>query len=232
MRLRRAAVAVLMTSMALTVAGLALASPQFSATFDLTYLSRHPGAPSGQIPFMTWTDPDAPAEVPKVIKRIELTFHRGTQFDTSALARCRASDETIKSKGASACPTASELGTGHTTGVSRTGDEFVTDVTLFNGRGEIIVLVTVGGTPITEFRDQVNGRKITIEPALPPGVALKRLKLRIGPHSKGHGARQKTYMRNPPSCPHSGKWTTVAKFTYLDGSTESLRSGSPCKRKG
>jgi len=92
--------------------------------------------------------------------------------------------------------------------------------------------VTVGGTPITEFRDQVKGRKITIEPSLPEGVALKRLKLRIGPHSKGHGARQRTYMRNPPSCPRSGKWTTVAKFIYLDGSAETLRSGSPCKRKG
>jgi hypothetical protein len=217
--------------MALTVAGLALASPQFSATFELTYLSRHPGGPSGQIPLMTWSDPGAPAEVPKVIKRIELTFHPGTQFDTSALARCRASDEKIRSKGASACPAASQLGTGHTTGVT-SGGEFLTDVTLFNARGEIIVLVTVGGTPITEFRDQVKGRKITIEPSLPEGVALKRLKLRIGPHSKGHGARQRTYMRNPPSCPRSGKWTTVAKFIYLDGSAETLRSGSPCKRKG
>jgi hypothetical protein len=230
MRLRRAAVAVLMASMALTVAGLALASPQFSSTFELTYLSRHPGAPSGQIPLMTWTDPGAPAEVPKVIKRIELLFHPGTRFDTSALTRCRASDEQIKSKGASACPTASELGTGHTTGVTSSG-EFVTDVTLFNGRGEIIVLVTVQGTPITEFRDKVKGRKITIEPALPAGVALKRLKLRIGPHSKGHGNRQKTYMRNPPSCPRSGKWTTIAKFIYTDGSTQTLHSGSPCKRE-
>ncbi|MEA2420164.1 MAG: hypothetical protein QOE60_2370 [Thermoleophilaceae bacterium] len=231
MRLRRTAFALLATGTALAATGGALASPQFSATFDLTYLSRQPGAPSGQIPSITWSDPGAPAEVPKVIKRIELTFHRGTQFDTSALARCRASDDKIKSKGASACPDASQLGRGHTTGASSSGDEFVTDVTLFNGRGEIIVLVTVGGTPITEFRDHVSGRRITIEPALPAGVSLKRLKLRIGPHSTGHGARQRTYMRNPPSCPKSGKWTTVAKLTYANGSTQTLRSGSPCKRK-
>jgi hypothetical protein len=220
------------TALALVAAGAALASPQFSATFDLTYLSRTPGAPSGQVPLMTWTDPGAPAEVPKTIKRIELTFHKGTSFDTSALARCHASDVVIKSKGPSACPAASRLGTGHTTGVFSDGSEFVTDVVLFNARGEIIVLVSLNGTLVTEFRDRVKGRTIEIEPVLPSGVSLKRLKLRIGPHSKGHGAKRKTYMRNPPSCPASRKWTTVAKFKYVDGSSQTIRGSSPCKRKG
>lgn len=220
----------LAAGIALAVAGVAVASSQFSATFQLTYLSRHPGAPTGQVPLMTWSDPGAAAEVPKIIKRIELVFHPGTRFDTSALARCRASDEQIKAKGASACPAASKLGTGHTTGAFSNGDEFVTDVTLFNARGEIIVLVALQGTLVTEFRDSVKGRTISIEPVLPPGVALKRLKLRIGPHSKGSGAKQRTYMRNPPSCPKSRKWTTVAKLTYVDGSTQTLRNSSPCRR--
>jgi hypothetical protein len=225
------AVALLAASIVLTTAGLALASPRFSATFELTYLSREPGAPSGQAPLMTWSDPGAAAEVPKTIKRIDLRFHKGTVLDTSALARCRASDEQIKSKGASACPAASKLGSGHTTGVFSNGDEFVTDVTLFNGRGEIIVLVFLQGTLITEFRDDVRGRTIAIEPVLPPGVSLKRLKLRIEPHSTGRGARQRTYMRNPPSCPKSRKWITAAKFTYLDGSSQTLRASSPCRRQ-
>ena len=216
------------TAIALLTAGVALASPQFSATFDLTYLSRTPGAASGQVPLMTWTDPGAPAEVPKTIKRIELTFHKGTRFDTSALARCHASDKKILSTGGTACPKASRLGTGHTTGVFSNGSEFVTDVTLFNARGEIIVVVLLNGTPVTEFRDGVKGRTITIEPVLPAGVSLKRLKLRIGRHSKG----PRTYMRNPPSCPPSRKWTTVAKFTYVDGSSQTIRGSSPCKHKG
>ena len=104
-------------------------------------------------------------------------------------------------------------------------------MTLFNARDEIIVLVFLQGTLITEFRDHVEGRRITIEPALPPGVALKRLKLRIGPHSKGRGDKRRTYMRNPASCPANRKWTTVARFTYLDGSGQTLRSRSPCKRE-
>jgi hypothetical protein len=216
----------LATGIALTLASLALASPQFSATFELTYLSPHPGAPSGQVPLMTWSDPGAPNEVPKTIKRIELTFHRGTRFDTSALARCRATDAELKSKGVAACPKASKLGAGHTVGVFSSGTEFTTDVTLFNARGQIIVLVFLQGALVTEFRDRVEGRTITIEPVLPSGVSLERLKLRIGPHSRG----RRTYMRNPPSCPRSGKWTTMAKFTYVDGSAQTLRSRSPCRR--
>lgn len=204
----------------------ALASPQFSSSFDLTYLSQVPGAPSGQVPLMTWTDPGAPNAVPKIIKRIKLTFHKGTTFDTRALGRCHASDARILSTGGSACPKASRLGSGHTTGVFSNGSEFVTDVKLFNARGEIIVVVTLNGTPVTEFRDEVSGRTITIEPVLPAGVALKRLKLRIGRHSKDG----RTYMRNPSSCPRSGKWTTVAKFTYADGSRETRKDTSPCRR--
>jgi hypothetical protein len=226
--LRRTACAALAASIALTA--VALASSSFSATFRLTYLSQKPGTPTGQAPLMTWTDPGAPAEVPKTIKRIDLRFHPGTRFDTSALARCRASDEQIKAKGPSACPAASKLGTGHTTGVFASGAEFVTDVTLFNARGEIIVLVALQGTLVTEFRDSVKGRTIEIEPVLPPGVSLKRLSLRIPPHSKGKGSEQRTYMRAPPTCPTSRRWTTVARFTYVDGSTETLRSRSPCRR--
>jgi hypothetical protein len=227
---QRTAIALLAASIAAIAAGMALASSRFSATFHMTYLSREPGAPTGQVPLMTWTDPGAPAEVPKTIERIDLRFHPGTRFDTSALVRCRAPDDEIKSKGASACPDDSRLGTGHTKAVFSSGAGFTTDVTLFNARGQIIVLVTLAGTPVTEFRDRVKGRTITIKPALPPGVSLKRLRLRIDRHSKGSGAEQRTYMRNPESCPPSRKWTTVARFTYVDGSAQTLRSSSPCRR--
>jgi hypothetical protein len=228
--LRRIALASLAAGIVPAAAGLALASSQFSATFRMTYLGREPGAPAGQVPLMTWSDPGAPNEVPKAIKRIDLKYHPGTRFDTSALPRCRASDAEIKSKGVSACPKASKLGLGHTKAVFPSGSGFTTDVTLFNARGQIIVLVTLQGNFLTEFRDRVKGRTITVEPELPPGVSLTRLKLRFDRHSKGRGAKQRTYMRAPPSCPASRKWITVARFTYVDGSTEAFRSSTPCRR--
>jgi hypothetical protein len=216
---------------ALVAAGVALASPQFTATFRMTYLTQKPGAPAGQVPLMTWSDPGAPNGVPKVIKRITMKFHPGTRFDTSALARCRASDAEVLSKGTSACPAGSRLGTGHTNAALAAGTRFTTDVTLFNARGQIIVLVTVGGTPVTEFRDRVKARTITIEPVLPAGVSLERLKLTIGRHSKGSGAKRRTYMRTPPTCPRSRRWTTAARFTYADGSSQTFRSHTRCKRQ-
>jgi hypothetical protein len=214
---------------ALALAGAAFASPKFSATFHMAYLTEKPGAPTGQAPLMTWSDPGAANDVPKAIKRIDMTFHRGTSFDTSALTRCRASDDEIKLKGGSACPASSRLGSGHTNALFPSGSGFTTDVTLYNARGEIIVVVTLQGNVITEFRDLVKGRTISVRPVLPGGVSLTRLSLRIGRHSKGHGAKQRTYMRAPASCPKSRKWITRARFIYLDGSTETFRSSTRCK---
>jgi hypothetical protein len=207
---------------ALLTGALAFATPQFSSTFDMTYLSRVPGAASGQVPEMTWSDPGAPNGVPKVIKRIVMTFAKGTRFNTGALPRCHATDAELKADGPKACAKATKLGAGHTTGAFSSGDTFVTDVTLFNARGQIVVVVQLAGTVVTEFRDEVRGRKVVIEPVLPPGVALKHLKLRIPRHG--------SYQRNPPSCPKSGKWTTVAHFTYTDGSKETHRDETPCRR--
>jgi hypothetical protein len=206
----------------LIAGALALASPQFSSTFDMTYLSRVPGAASGQVPVMSWSDPGAPNGVPKVVKRIVMTFAKGTRFDTGALPRCHASDARLKSDGPEACPKASRLGAGHTTGAFSSGDTFVTDVTLFNARDEIVVVVQLNGLVVTEFRDRVSGRKVTIEPVLPQGVALEHLKLRVPRHG--------SYQRNPPRCPKSGRWTTVARYTYTDGSHETHRDGTPCRR--
>src|ERR1700712_3689217 len=97
--MRRTAFILLACGIVLALASAALASPKFSASFRMTYLTERPGAPTGQAPLMTWSDPGAPKDVPKPIKRIDMTFHPGTSFDTSALTRCQASDDEIKLKG-------------------------------------------------------------------------------------------------------------------------------------
>ena len=61
--LRRLAFALLAALAPLAAAGVAPASPRFSSTFQMTYLYREPGAPTGQVPLMTWSDPGAPNEV-------------------------------------------------------------------------------------------------------------------------------------------------------------------------
>lgn len=210
----------------------AIASSRFRATFKTTYLSRHPGASTGLRTGITWSDPGAPRAVPKVVREIRLRFHPGTRIDTSALPRCRASDEAIKSKGASACPPQSEVGSGSTIGILGSGAEFTTKVTLFNAKRQIIVLVTLNGALATEFRDRVGAKTIIVRPVLPPGVSLGRLALRMGAFSSGSGAARKVYLRTPPTCPASGHWTIVGQLKYADGSSQTLERRSPCRRHG
>jgi hypothetical protein len=60
-------------------------------------------------------------------------------------------------------------------------------------------------------------------------VSLKRLAIRIDPHATVAGAIETPYLRTPPACPASGRWITGAVFTYADGSSQSLASGSACE---
>ena len=208
----------------------ALASPQFKATFGTTFLSRHPGASSGLRTRVTWSDPGAPHGVPKVIEEIKLRFPPGTRLDTSALPRCSASDEAIRSTKGAACSRKTRLGSGATIGVSASGTEFTTKVTVFNAKRQIIVIATLNGVLVTEFRDLVRKRTIVVRPALPPGVSLKRLALRMGAFSMGRGAARRVYMRTPPTCPPSRRWTIVGSFKYADGTAQTLERASPCSR--
>jgi hypothetical protein len=209
----------------------ALASAQFKSTFALSYLSAHPGASTGLTTLMTWSDPAAPGGAPKAIKQITLRFEHGTVFDTSGLPECRASDQAIKAMGASACPANSKLGSGSTIGATAGGARFATVVTLFNATRQIIVLVTLKGAPITEFRDQVQRSAIIVRPVLPAGVSLERLALRIGPHSSGLGIARRIYMRTPRSCPNSRRWKLIGTFSYADNSSQTHTSTTPCLPK-
>jgi hypothetical protein len=226
---RKTTVALLAACIAGIAAHPAGASPRFRASFRLTYLSRHTGVSTGLTTVMTWSDPGAPLGVPKVIKRIRLRFQPGTRFDTTALPTCRASDPAIRARGAAACPPTSRLGSGSTVAVSSSGAQFTTQVTLFNAARQIIVVVTLNGAVVTEFRDQVQTDLITVNPALPPGISLKRLSLRIDPHATGRGTARRVYMRTPPTCPASRHWTVMGEFTYMDRSRQDLTSTTPCQ---
>jgi hypothetical protein len=228
--LRKTAVLLLAACVLGVAAYAAHASPRFKASLKLTYLTTRPGVSTGFTTLMTWTDPGAPAGVPKVIKRITLRFPPGTNFDTSALVTCTASDQTIKARGASACPPKSKLGSGSTIGVLTSGAQITTTVTLFNARHQIIVVVTVNGALVTEFRDEVQRNTIVVKPVLPAGVSLKRLALRVDPHSTGRGVARKVYMRTPQTCPTSRHWSIGGTFLYADQASQNLTATTRCRR--
>jgi hypothetical protein len=216
-------------AVALACTGAALASPQFEATLQFTYSSQTPGSPSGIDSLATWSDPGEPAGKPKEIQRIRVVFHPGTRLDTSALPRCRASNVTVQRLALAACPRSTLLGTVHGKGVISTGAIFDPVATLFNGKREIIVVVMLGNRLLTNFRDDVRTRSITIKAKIPRGIALTSFRPHIPAHFRKRGGRRRAYMRTPPTCPPTGLWTTGVTFTYRDGSTQTLSATTPCR---
>jgi hypothetical protein len=219
---------VLFTS-ALSLSAAALASPQFAATFEFTYSSQSPNSPSGIDGFSTWSDPGEPGGKPKEIIRIKIVFHPGTRLDTSALPVCRASDEKVQRLGVRACPASTKLGTVSSEGVISVGQRFNPRATLFNAKKEIIVVVRLDGRTLTNFRDDVRRRSITINLKILPGISLTSFRASVPSHFNRRGRVKKAYMRTPRECPASGSWTTQGIFTYRDGSTQTLAAQTPCR---
>jgi hypothetical protein len=208
------------------------ASPQFAVTFQMTYTAKAPRSSSGLHTLVTWADPGEQFGKPKAVKNFRFMFHSGTRFDTRALRRCRASDAAVLRRGLRACPRATKLGSGSTEAIAGAGIPVQTVVTLFNARRQIIVLVQVAGRTLTEFRDEVKGRTLVVNAAIPAGIALTKLDITIPAHARRHGKRRRSYMKTPPSCPAAGSWTTEATFNYVDGSTQTLVSATPCGKSG
>jgi hypothetical protein len=211
----------------------ASASPQFSSTFALTFASQTAGAPSGLDVHAAWGDPGGMNGVPKAVTKMEFVGNPGTRFDTSALPRCRASDEDIANLSVRACPRASQVGTVKGEGLIVTGSPFNTVATLFNGPRQIIVIVRLvdDGRLITYFRDDVRRSSVVVNLKIPGGVALTKFDAHLPRHVRKVHGKRRAYMRTPSTCPPSGVWTTTAIFTYRDGSTEQRTATTPCKAK-
>jgi hypothetical protein len=229
-RMRAAAVALPFGAVAMTVTAMAIASPQFAATFEMTHSPSKPGSSAGIDTRMTWSDPGEPGGKPKRVTRIALIFNRGTKIDTSAVTPCRASNAAVLRQGVDACPRSSRIGSATSKLTTGSGPPAETQINFFNARKQIIVLVRTSGRTLAVYRDDIRGTRVTVNLALPSSLALLELHAQIKPHSRGHGKRRKIYFRNPSTCPQSGEWTTNVIFTYADGSTEQLRDGTPCRR--
>src|SRR6476659_8640888 len=113
-------------------AAIAVASPQFSSTFEMTYVSQKPGAQGGIDTLMTWSDPGEPGAKPKRVTEIQFSFHPGTKIDTRAVRQCVASDEKVHIEGRRACPRNTRIGFARSEVKTTTTPVDKTRVTFFN----------------------------------------------------------------------------------------------------
>ena len=220
----------LAVALACGAAAVALASPQFASTLVFTYSSKVPGSPSGLDSLATFSDPGEPSGKPKELVKINVRFHPGTRIDTAALPRCRASDTDVQRLALRACPASTRVGIVHAVGVISTGVRFNPVGHLFNARRAIIVVVTVDGRFITNFRDDVTRDTLTVNSRIPAGVSFIRFKPHIPRHFLKRAGKRRAYMRTPPSCPATGAWTTSVVFFFRDGSTQEHSAPTPCRR--
>jgi hypothetical protein len=218
-------------ALALITAGGVVASPQFAATFEMTYSPSTAGSSAGIETVMTWSDPGEPGAKPKRVTKIELLFNPGTKIDTSAVRRCRASNAAVLRQGAAACPAASKIGSATSKLTTGSGPPAETKITFLNARKQIIVLVRASGRTLAVYRDDIKGRIVTVNLALPSSLALLELHAKIKAHSRGHGKKRRVYFRNPSICPASGEWATTVVWTYADGSTQQASDGMPCRSR-
>ena len=219
---------------ALVLAVSALASPQFTSTAALTFSSASPGSPSGLDVHAAWSDPGGVNGVPKSVTKMTFVGHPGTKFDTSALPRCRASDEDIANLSVRACPRSSKIGSVKGQGLIVTGNPFNTIATLFNARRQIIVVVRLvdDGRLVTYFRDDVKGGSVAVNLKIPGGVALTRFEAHVPRHYRKLHGKRRAYLRTPATCPPTGVWTTTVVFTYRDASKEERTTTTPCRKPG
>src|SRR4051794_34543981 len=213
---RRAVVCLAVTIAAFVFAAAAGGSDQRAATLEASLT----GAADLH---MTWADPGEENGKPQQVHKLVLAFPVGTRIDTAAFARCKASDDAIKAKGAAACPRASRLGTGKS--IATTGPALIKpDVVLINARREIIIVVLVNKAVFAVYRDDVTRSTVTVNFALPAVVSL--LDLRI--HIPGHIRAGHRYFHTPPSCPAAGSWSMTATSSYADGSMQNAPAAVDC----
>jgi hypothetical protein len=246
---RRRALATIATLAALGVLGCTgSASAQTSSTdrqtASVTFTTAKPGAPTGSRFDATWhdpNDPNNPDAKPPALQTLIVTYAPGTVIDTSALPRCTASDAELMLEGASACPAASQLGTGQFVTDEGSPSPFPRYITyaawLFNNTGEQVGFSQSTDPPMNPpvrntSRGKIEGATVTTTlPTFPsggppdnPDTALKTMDISGGPIVNGRRA----YLRTPPSCPASGYWTTKTTFVYHDGVSQTVETHSPC----
>jgi hypothetical protein len=203
---------------------------------QLPFTSARASSSTGAQISIHYQDEHDPNAKPKTFHKLEIALPEGTRLDTSVVPACEADDSTIMAQGPSACPQESKVGDGTVTLLTGFGpptDPFATDVTVFQGRGELLDVFSAHGSSQTLAVDHVKieGRTLIDEPQSVPGgppdgrSAPRDVNLRIGARTAGDG---RAYLTTPPSCPRGGRWESRFSVSYDDGVNDLALATTPC----
>ena len=198
------------------------------ATFSFGFTTAAPSAHTGFDLAVTYRDGDDPEGKAPALTAAAFALPDGMRIDTASAEQCTASDAELRARGRAACPEGSRLGEGTllaTTGLP--ADPVTADVTVFNGRGELIELVTEPGSGATAGFDRltVEGTTLRAHPPATPGgppdgrTTVREIRFRLAPGP---------VFTTPAACPPDGRWRATGAFGFASGSTLRIPASVPC----
>ena len=232
----RKALAVVPLSTGLLFVPSAGATVNGNAALKLTFTTTAPSASTGVHVDVQLGNPVGSPHKPSPLTGAVIRLPKGTVINTGARPQCSAPDAEMQVAGTLACPSDSQVGKGSLEGQTGFGapiDPLVGDDTVFNGKDELIEIVTPPGAPAPAAgvdRLTIQGSTLTAHPPTVPGgppdykTAIKRITFVI----PAYGVGDKSYVTTPPSCPRSGHWRTFATFYFADGTTNRVTADTPC----
>jgi len=217
------------TLFALAFTSVAGATPAFQQNVSLSFSTSRTDSSTGIRANLQSQDPLAPGGKPKATTQVQLVFPRGTSFDTRVPVRCNASTQGIINGN---CPRRSLVGVGSG---SANAFPLVNTVALrifaFNVRGGIAfrVVPAVGATFVIRGTISRNRLTVNVPNLIVSGikVVLTRFTINIRRITDDGDP----YITTARRCASGNVFITTFNFRYDDGSRESLRANSPCRRR-
>jgi hypothetical protein len=235
---------------ALALAMLALAQPLSSgeegpSTDELRFTTDVPGVSTGVFVTEEFNTRDSNGQL-KRLRHSHVEFPPGTGLSSEAADLCTASPDEFRSKGLSACPESSKIGSGQattvTTGTPTELGPFPVDATAFNAPGAVRIVFSSGGSYQSETDLVIHGNAqdadvtpICVAPGetdpCPHGEFVpKSLTMNFPARSRTVGGRVVNLTTTPPTCPSSGEWLLSDIHTFSDGSKDTFVNHNRCKQ--
>lgn len=203
-----------------------------NAALKLTFTSSTPGTSTGLHVDVRLGSPVGSDHKPLRLTGARIHLPTGTVIDTTSRPQCSAPGPVLQTAGTLGCPSDSRVGSGTLEGETGFGapiDPLVGDDTVFNGQDELIEIVTPPGAPAPAAGVDhltIKGSTLTAHPPAVPGgppdysTDIKRITFTIPAHG--------SYITTPPACPTSGRWRTVATFSFADGTSNRVTADTAC----
>jgi hypothetical protein len=234
----------------LAVALLAVAAPvargaEGPSTDEVRFTTDMPNTSTGTFATEEFNTRDSNGQL-KRLRHSRVEFPAGTTGSNLAADLCTATEQDFQSKGMSACPDSSKLGSGNAT-VTTTGTPVETppielDATAFNEPGVFLIVFSSNGSYVSQqpLKEEDGGRvqEADVKPqCVVPGETdpcphgefePKSLTIDVPARSRTVNGHVYNLTTTPPTCPPGG-WTISDVHTFSDGTQDPFINHRPCR---